>query len=397
MTLMVSCTTQKIKSPWNLEQLYKTPNWRKTEKAKQEGVTSILYESSPVSGQKVEVFAYYGIPEGDTPKDGWPAVVCVHGGGGTAFHEWVKKWNKHGYAAISMDLEGHYPITEDINDKKSPRIPTENPGLTRVGTFNDFEKPITEQWYYHAVAQVIHANSLLRSFSEVNPNKIGITGISWGGILTSTVIGLDNRFKFAIPVYGCGFLPDSDGLQGENIKPGKYTEFVNLNYDGSAYFNNVRIPTLWINGTNDKHFPLLSTQKSAQAVNGEVTKYYKLNMPHGHYAGWKPKEIYAFANSIVKGDKALIEIEKPQIKLHVIQVEFHTTSTVKSANLVYTKDSGKWVNRHWQKVPATILNPQIKAEIPKDAILGFIEVMDGEGLMVSSEFIQLNKDNNTKN
>jgi hypothetical protein len=100
-----------------------------------------------------------------------------------------------------MDLEGHYPIKE-VGDGAGPRRSTENPGPSRVGVFGDFEKPIEQQWYYHAVAQVVLAHSLIRSFPEVNVDKIGITGISWGGTLTSTVMGVDNRFKFVIPVHG---------------------------------------------------------------------------------------------------------------------------------------------------------------------------------------------------
>ena len=33
-------------------------------------------------------------------------MVLVHGGGGTAFKEWVEKWNARGYAAISIAVEG---------------------------------------------------------------------------------------------------------------------------------------------------------------------------------------------------------------------------------------------------------------------------------------------------
>ena len=31
---------------------------------------------------------------------------------GQAFAEWVRIWNRHGYAAIAMDLSGHVPQTE---------------------------------------------------------------------------------------------------------------------------------------------------------------------------------------------------------------------------------------------------------------------------------------------
>ena len=162
------------------------------------------------------------MPEGDAPTDGWPSVVCVHGGWGTAFHEWMAKWNDHGYADICMDLEGHYPINK-TERREDGRFATEYPGLNRAGIFNDFEEPVDEQRYYHAVAEAILAHSLIRSYPEVNPDKTGITGISRLGALTSTIMDMDNRFKFAIPVYGCGYLPNSDSRQGLAIKPKKHT------------------------------------------------------------------------------------------------------------------------------------------------------------------------------
>ena len=36
-------------------------------------------------------------------------MVLVHGGGGTAFAEWVKAWTSRGYAAIAMDTCGQIP------------------------------------------------------------------------------------------------------------------------------------------------------------------------------------------------------------------------------------------------------------------------------------------------
>jgi len=374
---------------WNLKELVKPPSFKVTDKAKQDGITGLLYESIPVNNKKVEVFAYYGTPKGDVPEGGWPAVVCVHGGGGTAFYEWVKKWNDNGYAAISMDLEGHYPIREVLGDKKSARLPVENGGISRKGTFEDFEKPLQEQWYYQAVAQVILANSLIRSFSEVNKDMVGITGISWGGILTSTVMGLDHRLKFAIPVYGCGFLPGSDGYQGKRIKPGKQTDVINTFYDGSAYFSNVEIPTFWVNGTNDPHFPMPCTQQSLEAVQGEVTVQYKLEMPHGHKAGWNPKEIYAFANSVLEKSKPLIKIIKPEIKDNHIYVSFQSEKEIKEVNLIYTNDTGEWSKRKWNKAPAKISNSKIESQIPEGAVCAFFSTVDEDGFMISSSYIQL--------
>jgi dienelactone hydrolase len=372
--------------PWDLDTLLTIPKWEETEKAAQEGMTGILYDSIPVNGKHVQVFAYYSAPKGNAPEEGWPAVVCVHGGGGTAFNEWVAKWNDHGYAAISMDLEGHYPIREN-EEARSPRLPTENPGLSRIGIFGDYEKPIEQQWYYHAVAQVILAHSLIRSFSEVNPDKIGITGISWGGTLASTIMGVDNRFAFAIPVYGCGFLPDSDGNQGLAIKPGKYTDFVNRHFDGSAYFGNVKIPTFWVNGTNDTHFPMPSTQKSSRAVQGPATVRYELRMRHGHYPGWEPAEIYAFADSVVKQGPPLVQFGKPKLKGEEATVSFTSSRKVTDASFYYTKAVSAWPERLWEENPANLSITTLTATVPAGATAFYFSATDERGLMVSSDFV----------
>ena len=63
---------------------------------------------------------------------------------------------------------------------------------------------------YHAVSQTILANSLLRSLPEVEDEQVGLMGVSWGGIISSIVLGIDQRFAFTIPVYGCGYLNEAD-------------------------------------------------------------------------------------------------------------------------------------------------------------------------------------------
>ena len=383
--LVLSCHAEKV-GPWDLALLNQVPKWQKTDTAAQPGMTGILYESLPLSGNAVEVFAYYSAPEGPVPEGGWPAVVCVHGGGGTAFNEWIKKWNDHGFAAISMDLEGHFPIRKP-GESKGPRISTPNPGPSRVGVFGDFDLPIEQQWYYHAVSQVILAHSLIRSFPEVNPRLTGITGISWGGTLTSTTMGVDKRFKFAIPVYGCGFLPDSDGHQGDAIKPGKHTRVVNKYFDGSAYFSKVTIPTLWVNGTNDKHFSMPATQESSRSVKGPATLRFELRMRHGHYPGWAPEEIYAFASSIAQEGDPLILLGKPQVNGSQVSVSYTASKNVAKAELMYTLDEGIWNQRTWEVAPASVSGSNLSASIPEGATTICFTATDDRNLMVSSEYI----------
>ena len=69
---------------------------------------------SVCEGRKTEVFGYLVLPENTEGKV--PAVVLVHGGGGTAFDDWVKLWTDRGYAALAIDTEGNVPVKGNFMD-----------------------------------------------------------------------------------------------------------------------------------------------------------------------------------------------------------------------------------------------------------------------------------------
>src|SRR5439155_22684356 len=112
-------------------------------------------------------------------------------------------------------------------------------------------------WTYHAVAAVMRGHSLLRSLPNVDPERVGVTGISWGGYLTCIVAGVDNRFKAAVPVYGCGFLHENSVWLDRFAKmtPEQRKRWTTL-WDPSVYLPAVTMPILFVNGTNDFAYPL---------------------------------------------------------------------------------------------------------------------------------------------
>lgn len=80
---------------------------------------TVYYDALPYEGKPTRVFAWIGIPEGASPSNQVPGVVLVHGGGGTAYKEWVEKWNACGYAAISIAVEGQTDTKRDTKDKNN--------------------------------------------------------------------------------------------------------------------------------------------------------------------------------------------------------------------------------------------------------------------------------------
>ncbi len=258
-----------------------------------EGVRELYYNSITYDGARKRVFAYYSNPDivlgNETNTEAsYPAVVCVHGGGGRAYEAWVKKWADRGYAALAMDWRGYgpytttYPTDEDRLDGGF----VEN--ANRTTPYFVMNEDITDDWFYQAVGDVICAHTLLLSLPEVDTSRTAITGFSWGGILTTLVSGIDSRFKAAVPVYGCGYIYGSDGLT--TTLEDRWQQ----SYDPSLYVQWSEMPMLFINGTNDPHFYLDQWQRTTELPAGKVDRSVRLEMAHGGSAAWSVEETYKF-------------------------------------------------------------------------------------------------------
>lgn len=377
-------------------QIYKAPEiyW---EPLKDQGdVKALFYETLSYKGKATRAFAYIGIPESKQPV---PAMVLVHGGGGKAFYEWVKIWNDRGYAAISMSLEGHMPDNEGQG-----KLSHEFSGPKRVGRFDDVDLPIKEQWMYHAVSDIILAHSLLASLPEIDADRIGITGISWGGILSSLVSGVDQRLKCAIPVYGCGFLYESLGHFGEHGN--KSPEFIEQKkfWDPARQFASGSVPILWVNSDSDGHFSLNCTSHSFEIASDHSFLTIHPNMPHGHKAGWNIKlvpEIYTFADNILKGEKPGLGRITKQPKGRKVSLTFESETAIKEATvyylnekLTYRKPDPKSIHfgpGPWLSLPAEVdkSNNTVEAELPETAVSYYVNLKDERGFIISSVLVEI--------
>ena len=260
------------------------------------------------------------------------------------------------------------------------------------GGFDQIDEPVQDQWTYHAVADVILANSLLRSLPEVDANRIGITGISWGGYLTCIVAGVDSRFKFAAPVYGCGFLGENSVWLGDfqHMGPEKAGKWLGL-WDPSVYLPRAKMPMLWVDGTNDFAYPPDSLQKSYRLPKGPRLLCMRVRMPHGHGGpGENPEEIHALADTLLMKQKQQAPMARITGSGHSgssAWVTFQNQSPVARAELNYTTDTGKWQDRKWQTAPAALdlKTGRVSADLPTGATVWYFNLIDSRDLVVSSE------------
>ena len=374
-------------TPWDLIALSETPNYEWSDR--ESPVRSLYYEGQPYKGQPTRVFAYYGSPATLNGKDlkerRFPAVVLVHGGGGTAFKEWVQLWARRGYAAIAMDLAGC--------DPNRKRLPDGGPGQGHEDKFDTIGEPVQNQWTYHAVANVILAHSLIRSFEEVDASRTAVTGISWGGYLTCIVAGLDNRFKAAVPVYGCGFLHENSTWLGEFAKmgPQQTDKWVQL-WDPSMYVGSALMPVFFVNGTNDFAYPLDSYAKTYGLAGRGRNLRITVNMPHSHPHGWAPDEIGLFVDEHLKNGIALPKILGPKPASNQVRAKVNAKTKLVSADFHYTTEKGPINQRQWQRVSGRFEGSFILTEQPpEEATIWFLTVTDERGAVVSSEIIFVDK------
>ena len=280
-------------------QLWSTPVYERAgEFDKQDqGVQAYFLQSVSYDGAPTYVFAFVGIPPTATKDNPVPGVVLVHGGGGTAFYDWVKMWNDRGYAAIAIDTEGRSP-TEGASLSSHSNVSfesTKHHGPSNSG-YSDYAKPANEQFLYHAIAGTIVANSFLSSFEQVDSGKIGLTGISWGGVIATNAAAYDDRFAFAAPVYGAVAMTGTSGIFGT-----LYNTYPRCSYlwDSVEILRNCRTPMLFVNWDGDPFFKVDATEKCANtAMNARMILIPELQ--HGHKQGASIEEIFTFADNVLQ-------------------------------------------------------------------------------------------------
>ncbi|VGO12224.1 hypothetical protein PDESU_00775 [Pontiella desulfatans] len=308
-------------------------------------IQSMMYESVEYTGKTTRVWAYIGMPAGASAENPVPAVVLVHGGGGTAFSDWVQHWNDRGYAAIAMDNEGRM-----VDPATGEKFVQPWGGPQRTGIYDDMAKPIGDHFMYHATASAIVANSLIRSLPEVDADKIGIMGVSWGGVITSTTIGLDDRFAFAIPTYGCGHLYDAMSHWGGALIDNETYKTV---WDPFLRLDQATMPVLWYSWPGDYHFPLDSQGASYMAAAGERMVSLVPGMNHSHGSAWFRPESYDFADSIISDGTGWCVQQSLSLTGSDVEAVFATTRSLKTATLLFATETGATTSLDWTETNVT--------------------------------------------
>ena len=362
--------------PWDLELLSRPPKVKWIDKTGK--IKSLYYEGLPYKGKKTDVFAYYATPgsiSGDFSKDqNLPGIVIVHGGWQAASKSVVNLWAQRGYAAISMDFDGHGP---DLLRLKNGGPPAK--------AYMNYD------WNYHAVAKIILAHSLLFSFKEVDRNRTAIVGLSVGGHLTCIVAGIDDRFNAAASVYGTGFIYEKGAFKNwyEKRLTSEQQHLWRDLIDPSNYLGNITCPFLFAGNPNDEHYPLEIRIKSYELLKGPYYSYIDPDLPHSNL-GHALYILESFFDQYFNAGPSLPVLQQPEINGDKLYVRSSDVQKNHSAYVYFTTDTEPSDSRKWQNYPTRIDQDGIVADLPpKNATACFVNYLVDLHVMVSSKVLIL--------
>ena len=124
-----------------------------------------------------------------------PAVIALHGTGGTkeGMRPWLDDLAKRGFVAVALDGRYH-------GERNSGKPGTEayNAAIVRAWQAKPGE-PQAHPLYLDTVWDVWRTVDYLQSRPDVDPDRIGLMGISKGGIETWLAAAGDPRIKVVVP------------------------------------------------------------------------------------------------------------------------------------------------------------------------------------------------------
>ncbi|WP_375448395.1 alpha/beta hydrolase family protein [uncultured Fibrella sp.] len=338
-------------------------------------VTRIRFESVIDSARTNRIFAYLIYPKN---KHRVPALLMLHGGTQTAddYYQLGLRFARRGYATLIPDLPGiTSPEWASRKGNGSSGKWAEHP----YGQDHFLVLPtVRASNIYEGIITAVQSFYLLKSQSFVDPNAVGIRGLSWGGyatVMTTALLGRQVKAGFA--VYGSGFYDLSSYFKtivDKLAEPARRAWLSSL--DAGRYASQIKSPFYFMAAANDTYFhPPAVAATFAQL---KRLKYILFSPNNDHSLSNTPDpeatELAFFDYYLRQKGEALPRISLKKIAPNaqssapVIAFEVIGRLPLREANVWYTTSGGAWPTHVWQPVvpTATGLN-QYRATLPNPA------------------------------
>lgn len=337
---------------WKFEELCKVPAYREGvfEDSKVDGLRDLMVSGYAPDNKPAEFFAYVGMPSTPKPKKGYPGIVLVHGGGGTAYPNYVKRWVNYGFAVIALDWYNQRPVPLKDQESTETNVPREK---LEGGKRND---------YGANVANMVLCNSLLRSLPDVDPDRIAFVGLSWGSWYGAIVASVDKRLKGVVEIYCGDYTPNSP-------------KFIN-----GRFLHAAKVPMYWVASTHDQNVTLESLRAAFNESPTTLTKSLVVGLGHSH-AGFEFDSPRRMASHFIDPEKtpSLPILGSASVKDGIISAEIKSEGLGIGKTLLCYSCSSKTEPRHkwkWETIPAERNGNVISAKIPEGTSQCFLSAYE---------------------
>jgi dipeptidyl aminopeptidase/acylaminoacyl peptidase len=194
-------------------------------------------------------------PPGYTAGAKIPLLLRIHGGpngqDAHSFNYENQLFAAHGYAVLNMNYRGS------------------------SGRGSAYARAIADDWGHLEVQDLEAGVNQVIAVGIADPNRLGVGGWSYGGILTDYMIASDPRFKaatsgagtaFTVAFYGTDqYIIQYDYEIGPPWKPDAWATYQKISYP-FLHADRIKTPTLFLGGTSDSNVPLTGGQEMYQAL-----------------------------------------------------------------------------------------------------------------------------------
>lgn len=372
---------------FDLEKLLATPLNPRTMKSEEKDgiVTEEVMFHSEMDGEKaVDIFAFFSFAKG---KRALPAFIWNQGGLGRASTYWTILGAKRGYAALCIDFPmpgyrstGGYPIVSSLEAGTDPK-----------------RAPI-----YHGAVALLKAVSYLESRPEVDRNRIGMCGSSWGGFYTTLMTGVDPRLKVGSAMFGTGSLHLGNSWWfggGPNPKYDAATaERWRTTLDPAFRLAQRKTPIGWFTGANDHFYWMPAVMETHRLAAGPKHLTILPNWNHG-LTPTADEQVFAWLDVHLNGAPPFNTVGPVRLakrgKATLAEWDFSGPRAVTNADLMLSHgDNGNWVSRFWQTLPAKINGQTCAVELPASPLPFYIggAVTGREGFRYSTPLLRVEPD-----
>ncbi len=191
------------------------------------------------------------------PNSQYPLILDIHGGPNGAFYDsfvpWQQVFASGGYIVLAINPRGSSTYGEN------------------------FMMSVINDWGGNDYLDLMYALDHMKTLGCVDPNRLGVHGYSYGGYMSSWMIGHTNRFKAAVvgapcinlhSMYGTSDIGTSFGeLQwGLSLDIKSSEEYITLankllSKSPITYATYVDTPTLLLHGESDHRCPISQSEE----------------------------------------------------------------------------------------------------------------------------------------